>query len=147
MADFYKVLTEIILDDLDIPIEIKLQLKKEKIFSAYDLHKRLMIVKLMGEKGWPEVSQEFIKLLKDIYDEIKKGKDLTSKKDSIKKKFKAEEISAKSIVNTKNMERLDKSVIDPGLNNKTKPNSLSNIEKKIYTNEDLNSTTINNSVY
>ncbi len=78
MSNFYKTLQETKLSDLDLPSNIAQFLNKSKIFTAYDLHKKLMTVKVMGAEGWPGITQAELDYLLVLVKKISKGEKITS---------------------------------------------------------------------
>jgi len=78
MSNFYKTLQETKLSDLDLPSNIAQFLNKSKIFTAYDLHKKLMTVKVMGAKGWPGITQTELDYLQVLVKKISKGEKISS---------------------------------------------------------------------
>lgn len=78
MSNFYKILQETKLSDLDLPSNIAQFLNKSKILTAYDLHKKLMMVKVMGAKGWPGFTQTELDYLQVLIKKISKGEKITS---------------------------------------------------------------------
>jgi len=78
VSNFYKILQETKLSDLDLPSNIAQFLNKSKIVTAYDLHKKLMTVKVMGAKGWPGITQTELDYLQVLVKKISKGEKITS---------------------------------------------------------------------
>jgi len=72
MSNFYKILQETKLSDLDLPLNITQLLSKAKLETAYDLYKKLMTIKIMGLNGWPGILQNEVDYLKEVVSSITK---------------------------------------------------------------------------